>query len=1344
MSPCNPKDTPRDRVSAILRLVAYLLIGVMLLIALPQAVAEEWQGQPLKGEWKVHYWDARLGIVTGRALVTEDGSTATVELRHPESGEINTLRSVSLSRQGDQISIIFEGRSPRSGQRDGLHYPDRSIVVPEAAESVSVRYEADESELLIKPLQETDSERVTIRLWDRGDGVLAGEWLYQAHPFIGRDHTGYGRAGHVKEVEGIGFAIGDEVWSRPRPLIYGVIPIQDQLGQDRFSDGTQMAKYPYPFGGVGDGLKHRTLFVFGRDLPLDSKTPVRIKAESDDDLSYSFVSYRSDAERNPAYKEMFRIGLNKLLAGLEEGQRAAAREYDSILIRATQKPETVPGYQQFSINGAPGVWLLQYGDNGAQVRFVRFLKSHRNEPSGDLFEETNRLYTREIFQVEVRTQQRLNVDSLRVLVGRNGRPLQIEDGYGIPLYRVKGKPRTYRSLPIYLDRSLEPDKVLGDRYGRLYWYRMGIRPGDRMFAKIAEPGLISIEPTIATAEVFHSPQAMNARWRDYLERAADCHGIASADLERLSYRNAEKISTFLINTGRHPIATPGWMEARVQVGHHAAMIYLRDAFIGMMEANRYALGMLRTDHEFIAYRRYIEPLVHHQDSPFSRVRVTDPGGAAVNFAATFDAYSMMDFYHLDVPQTERWVLQATREAVAKYRLLMQQAIKRAKETDSCNPEELLKLTGYRFEAVAAFAKTMLMRPGPPGSGIFWTPDFHARAWIDNVSLLGETVAVHEQLSEAAWDEFQMAVGLASLPVSVYGSFAKGGLAVATMVASFAIDVIDISSTMVSEIGAHFKRTSEVKFALGSADVLGLGRLRIAEERDKAWTYAASRIFINLMMSSAGGIDEYVEVPQAAWKWGKALYLKRLDRGRGIARRMVEESGTAIPSVSTMADGRKSAPDTGSLRQVMEAIARRADHPPDETLIEPVPEVSDHPVDMPSQRGSGSGQIERMTDGERLELLAFLLEARRVHTTPGAIKTRLQEEALIAFNRQSDIEAMTGVKQPSWAKRIAETTFQELRHLLHRPDLHELMKDGAEIVEKELRTGGKRARLARELIEFEPGLTPERFTELLEKRLARQTDPKGRNYYDQADPSDEEIIELLHARGWRVNAEGPNPYTGAMEIFITDPKGNMGFVERSFDAKKGILTLDQAFRRGQQSPAPIASHIKDVGRVELDEKGIPAIPFFTYRAMKHFGIEFAGKEGIVLKQVKLSAICNLQTVAKLEWIRGTYFPGRTIDEIQEAGELSRLLMHTPTVQYAESILTQAGYRIKSARLEQGAGIRAQAMADAPVSAFKTNHLSKFETADAYLARHGMTDSSRVASHFDILLEVEPGEFQRVGP
>ena len=126
-----------------------------------------------------------------------------------------------------------------------------------------------------------------------------------------------------------------------------------------------------------------------------------------------------------------------------------------------------------------------------------------------------------------------------------------------------------------------------------------------------------------------------------------------------------------------------------------------------------------------------------------------------------------------------------------------------------------------------------------------------------------------------------------------------------------------------------------------------------------------------------------------------------------------------------------------------------------------------------------------------------------------------------------------------------------------------------------------------------------------------------------------------------------------------------------------------------------------------------------RAMSNLGIEFADRK---LKSVLSSNVTNARAAVQLHWLKKSY-PDTPIEE---------LLKYTHSVRYAEAAITQAGFRIKSIRLQPkhayGSSTAAQLASESTYYRADTDLLT-------FIKRHGIAPDEIIehGQTFEILVE-----------
>jgi hypothetical protein len=117
-------------------------------------------------------------------------------------------------------------------------------------------------------------------------------------------------------------------------------------------------------------------------------------------------------------------------------------------------------------------------------------------------------------------------------------------------------------------------------------------------------------------------------------------------------------------------------------------------------------------------------------------------------------------------------------------------------------------------------------------------------------------------------------------------------------------------------------------------------------------------------------------------------------------------------------------------------------------------------------------------------------------------------------------------------------------------------------------------------------------------------------------------------------------------------------------------------------------------------------------------------------VKMSTIENFETIAHLEWLRRRY-PGTSINE---------LILHTPSTQYAETSITQAGSQIASAEVRggvrRGIGSLMKTYEDMAGPRGTPERALVDARHKALLEKFGLQRNSEVLMQFDINFTVRP--------
>jgi len=177
-------------------------------------------------------------------------------------------------------------------------------------------------------------------------------------------------------------------------------------------------------------------------------------------------------------------------------------------------------------------------------------------------------------------------------------------------------------------------------------------------------------------------------------------------------------------------------------------------------------------------------------------------------------------------------------------------------------------------------------------------------------------------------------------------------------------------------------------------------------------------------------------------------------------------------------------------------------------------------------------------------------------------------------------------------------------------------------------------------------------------------------------------------------------------------GKAGTYQRYWEPDTKTLVLYMGF----QYDAP--SWIKDVSIPLVEGKGIPTSAYMTLRTMKKLGIPNG-----ILKRVKLDLVVNAE-------IMKDYYLIMQEQGFTQLNQIGRHLLDKPGIQYAVTMIRQAGYHIDDVKV-----------LEKDFSRYSTTHYIRHndhieEITEEWLQKHGLSWETKLYYMTEIYLELSP--------
>jgi hypothetical protein len=233
-------------------------------------------------------------------------------------------------------------------------------------------------------------------------------------------------------------------------------------------------------------------------------------------------------------------------------------------------------------------------------------------------------------------------------------------------------------------------------------------------------------------------------------------------------------------------------------------------------------------------------------------------------------------------------------------------------------------------------------------------------------------------------------------------------------------------------------------------------------------------------------------------------------------------------------------------------------------------------------------------------------------------------------------------------------------------------------------------------------------------------------------------------GWTVANDIQREADGTLvaRTDVAGPNGATGFFERGYNARDRRVDLRNAFLRLNGMTEELPAWVTGVGTPMVATRGTPTVQYFTLYQFRLLGVP-AGRvrwwrrllhrtrlragpfaaPGLVTS-VKMSTIQNVEVIVHLHWLRRRH----------PAADLSDLVAHTASVDYAETTVVQCGYRLAGTRYvaagewENEIGVL--------LAHFEAGNPTRAAEHDDLLARFSFDRGTVMKQNFDIELSVVP--------
>lgn len=204
---------------------------------------------------------------------------------------------------------------------------------------------------------------------------------------------------------------------------------------------------------------------------------------------------------------------------------------------------------------------------------------------------------------------------------------------------------------------------------------------------------------------------------------------------------------------------------------------------------------------------------------------------------------------------------------------------------------------------------------------------------------------------------------------------------------------------------------------------------------------------------------------------------------------------------------------------------------------------------------------------------------------------------------------------------------------------------------------------------------------------------------------------------------------SLRIDVLDPRGNKGYVIRTYDPKTKTLTMREAFLRGyHEDGTQVAVDRWIKAGKPLTPRGTPLQAFLTMLCMQEFGVK-SGE----LQFVKVAKIQNLDTIFSL----AAQEKAAALQGV--ALRVDASVRETSSVRYNETVIIQSGHKIEAVMVDLGQRKPIGELLEAIETDGHTLKKPIQELVDAHnelLKKNGLSRNDAMFWNFDIVLKLKP--------